>query len=147
MTDEIQKILHRDLGRLRNEIAAFKDESNLWKTEGTITNSAGNIALHLIGNLNHYIGSEFGNTGYVRDRKSEFGLKNVPRTKILSQIEETQAMISDVLPGISHEILYYEFPDQIFGHPMTNRFFLIHLSGHLMYHLGQVNYLRRVVEN
>lgn len=146
MLTEIIRIINRDLGRLSTEISAFEKEENLWKTTGKISNSAGNLAIHLIGNLNYYIGTKIGNTGYERDRPAEFSSKNVPREQILNQIEETQETVSYVLKNLDDSRLNEEFPDALFGHPMTFGFFLIHLSGHLMYHLGQINYLRRTLE-
>lgn len=146
MKEEIIEILIRDLGRLHTEISAFRDEENLWRTTGSVTNCAGNIALHLIGNLNHYVGLKIGNTGFKRDRVGEFSLKNIPRSKILHDIKQIQSMIPDVLNRLEDEELNKDFPEEVFGHSMTSKFFLIHLSGHLMYHLGQINYLRRILE-
>lgn len=146
MVNDFIKILNRDLRRLSTEISAFEDEENLWKTTGKISNSAGNLALHLVGNLNYYVGTKIGDTGFERDRPAEFSTKNVPREQILNQIEETRETVSIVLKNLDDSRLNEEFPEALFGHPMTLGFFLIHLSGHLMYHLGQINYLRRTLE-
>lgn len=146
MISEIITIINRDLERLSTEISTFKKEENLWKTTGEISNSAGNLALHLVGNLNYYVGTKIGNTGYERDRPAEFGLKDMPREKILKQIEATKETVSTSLNQLKNNQLDEEFPEALFGHPMTLGYFLLHLSGHLMYHLGQINYLRRVLE-
>ena len=146
MINDFKKILNRDLRRLFTEISAFEKDENLWKTAGEITNSAGNLALHLIGNLNYYVGSKIGDTSYERDRPAEFSMQKVPRDQILMQIEQTREMVSSVLKNLDDSRLNEEFPEALFGHPMTLGFFLIHLSGHLMYHLGQINYLRRMLE-
>jgi uncharacterized damage-inducible protein DinB len=146
MINDFIKILNRDLRRLSTEISAFEKEENLWKTTGNISNSAGNLALHLSGNLNYYVGTKIGDTGFQRDRPAEFSTKNVPREQILNQIEETRDTVSAVLKNMDNSRLNEEFPEALFGHPMTFGFFLIHLSGHLMYHLGQINYLRRALE-
>ena len=146
MVNDFAKILNRDLKRLSTEISAFEKEENLWKTTGNISNSAGNLAIHIIGNLNYYVGTKIGDTGYERDRPAEFSMKNIPREQILNQIEETRDIISSVLKNLDDTRLNEEFPEALFGHPMTVGFFLIHLSGHLMYHIGQINYLRRVLE-
>ena len=147
MVSDIIKIINRDLERLNSEIAAFENEANLWRTEGEITNSAGNLALHLVGNFNYYVGAKIGTTGYERDRPAEFGLKNIPRKRLQEQIERTKGVVSSVLGKLEEHQLNDEFPEALFGHPMTLGFFLTHLSGHLMYHLGQINYLRRVLES
>ncbi len=76
--DALIEIFERDLLKLKEEISLYKDENNLWVTEKQISNAAGNLTLHLIGNLNHFIGATLGHTGYVREREKEFSTKNIP---------------------------------------------------------------------
>lgn len=147
MIDELTHIFNRDLDRLTGEINAFEQEDNLWKTTGRIQNCAGNLCLHIAGNLNTYIGTNLGDTGYVRDRPAEFNRKNVPRRELVQQVGETGVMISTVLGRMDEKQLEEEYPEQVLdGSVVTNGFFLVHLAGHLAYHLGQINYLRRVLE-
>ena len=47
---------NRDLKRLHKEIEAYTDEAVLWQKAEGISNPAGNLCLHLVGNLNEYIG-------------------------------------------------------------------------------------------
>lgn len=146
MIDELIKVYDRDLDRLKQEIGAFRQESNLWKTVGNINNSAGNLCLHLVGNLNTYIGKNMGHSPYVRDREAEFSLKDVPSEKLLQQVEETKAVILSTLKSMDKEKLEERHIEDSLGYPMTNSYFLIHLTAHLSYHLGQINYLRRILE-
>lgn len=146
MLQYIANILTRDLDKLSHEINSFQDEQALWETTGQVTNSAGNLCLHLCGNLNHYIGARLGNSGYVRDRPAEFSLKNVPKNELLRQIAQTNEVVQETLQQLQNGELSKEFPEQVFGYPMTTGFFLVHLSTHLAYHLGQINYLRRVLD-
>ncbi len=137
----------RDLDRLHFQIDNFKEESNIWRVDEGVTNSAGNLALHIIGNLNAFIGAELGHTGYVRDRHAEFSLKNVQIETILKDITETKQMIIQVLDSLEESQLDLIYPKVVFKEPMTTKYFLIHLTTHLAYHLGQVNYYRRLFEN
>lgn len=146
MLQDLNTILTRDLGKLYSEIEVFTDEASLWKTSGRITNSAGNLCLHLCGNLNTYIGATLGNSGYVRDRPAEFSRKNIPKAELLKEVEQTRQTVAHTLQQLQPSELEKEYPDQLFGHPMTTGFFLVHLTAHLSYHLGQINYLRRVLE-
>jgi uncharacterized damage-inducible protein DinB len=146
MKDEFIKIYSRDLDRLKVEINAFRMDGNIWKTKGDISNSCGNLCLHLIGNLKTYIGKNIGNYDYLRNRDSEFSLKDVPRQKLLEQIEETKEIVLKSLGQMRIEDLEGLHKEDVLGYPMSNRFFLIHLVAHLSYHLGQINYLRRVLE-
>ncbi|MBJ6117998.1 DinB family protein [Pontibacter sp. BT310] len=146
MLQDLTTILTRDLEKLYNEIDAFTSEANIWKTTGNITNSAGNLCLHLCGNLNTYIGATLGNSGYVRDRPSEFSSKNVPKAELLKQVVLTREMVAQTLQQLQPADLEKDYPEQVLGKPMTTGFFLVHLTAHLSYHLGQINYLRRVLE-
>src|SRR5687767_12999735 len=144
MNAEFIKIYSRDLDRLTEEIKAFKNETNIWKTTGDVKNSAGNLCLHLIGNLKTYIGKNIGNYDFIRDRDSEFNLKDVPRERLLEQIEETKEIVLKSLNQMNIENLEEPYKENVLGYTMSNGFFLIHLVAHLSYHLGQINYLRRI---
>ena len=144
MTELLNKLYQRDLDKLLTEISLYKNEEDLWKLSGEIKNSAGNLALHLAGNLQYFIGTVLGNTGYVRDRDNEFNARNVPREEIFSEIKSAKKVIEQVLPTLSQEALASQTSDRM-PFDATNEQFLLHLYGHLGYHLGQVNYHRRLV--
>lgn len=141
----IKELLIRDLDRLTVEIEAYKNEANIWKLSGDISNSSGNLCLHLCGNLKHFIGATIGNNSYIRKRKDEFNLKNIPKAKLIQNISETKQSIISSLDNFDERLLNQPFPIEVFGKPMSHILFLIHLTGHLNYHLGQINYLRRLV--
>lgn len=145
VTDSLKKLFDRDLDKLKNEISSYKKETSLWVIKKNISNSAGNLTLHIIGNLNHFIGGVLGENGYVRDRDAEFSKKNVPVSDLLQSIDEVKTTIYNTLEGISEEQLQDNFPFNVFGYEMTTLFFLIHLHSHLTYHLGQINYHRRLI--
>ncbi|MDJ1491453.1 DinB family protein [Cytophagaceae bacterium DM2B3-1] len=140
------QLYERDLDRLIKEVTLFNDSQNLWLTKTGVTNSAGNLCLHLIGNLNTYLGKQLGNTGYVRDRAAEFSRKDVPVQEILEALSQTKAMVTQVLEQLTESDLEQIYPEQVWGDDIQTGYFLIHLATHLNYHLGQVNYLRRILE-
>ncbi|MBS1530473.1 MAG: DUF1572 family protein [Bacteroidetes bacterium] len=142
----LKKLIIRDLGKLKTEIEAYKSESNIWLVQDGISNSGGNLCLHLVGNLSHFIGAVLGNTGYVRQRDLEFSLKNVPRIELVQKIEGTITMIDEVMDKITDEQLAAEFPIVVFSKGDTTAYFLSHLATHLDYHLGQINYHRRLLD-
>jgi len=146
MKQSLIKLFDRDLLRLKTEIEAYTEEALLWEIRAEISNSAGNLCLHLMGNLNHYIGAQLGNTGYVRNRPLEFSDKNVPRSTLIQQIEDTREMLKEVIPNLSDEDLARNHVEEFHRGQDTNEFFLIHLYGHFNYHLGQINYHRRLVK-
>lgn len=147
LTTSLLVLLTRDLTKLKSEITAYKSEENLWRTAGDIQNSAGNLCLHIVGNLNHFIGATLGSTGYVRQREKEFGDKNIPQKELINRITDTQKMLAKVLPALTTKDLQRDFPINVFGKPTPTNHFLLHLQSHLNYHLGQINYHRRLVDN
>ena len=130
---------------MEKEINLYPDEPSVWKLEGDIKNSAGTLTLHLCGNLQHFIGAILGKSGYERNRENEFAARNVARKELLEEISKTKEVVEAVLQQLDPKQLGMEYPIQVFGKPMTTTFFLIHLSVHLNYHLGQVNYHRRLL--
>ena len=139
-------MFRRDLEKLRSEIELYKNEKSIWRVERNIANSAGNLCMHLVGNLNTYIGAEFGKTGYVRDRPLEFSIKDVPRQELIQKVNDTIAVVEESLDTIKPEQLLEDYPQQVFDYKMTTGYFLIHLATHLSYHLGQINYHRRLLD-
>lgn len=136
----------RDLDRLAREISAYKNESVLWEKTGTVNNPAGNLCMHICGNLRHFIGHMIGGSDYQRDRAYEFGCTNLPVAELLKEIDRTKQAVSTALPDLSTEKLAESFPMDVLKHEMTTGYFLLHLIGHLNYHLGQISYHRRLLD-
>lgn len=137
----------RDVRKLIEEVNLFKNEEDLWKTQGSVKNSSGNLVLHIIGGLNYLIGSTLAQTGYIRDRDREFTLKGLERKVLVAQLEELIPMINKTLNALSQEQMEAEYPI-FFDKPKTSTsYVLVQLLLHLNYHLGQVNYLRRILND
>lgn len=145
ISDTLILIFERDLAKLKAEVEAYPNEGDLWRVEGEIANSAGNLCLHLAGNLRHFFGTVLGGTEYVRDRDTEFSSKFVLRAKLIEEVDAAAADVKAVLAKITDEDLQKTYPIEVFGHPMTTEFFIVHLATHLNYHLGQINYHRRIL--
>lgn len=139
-------LFKRDLLKLKQEIESYNDQSKLWYVEKGISNSAGNLCLHLIGNLNHFIGATLGNTGYVRNRELEFSQKNVPADELVKSINDTMMVVENTLTKFSDNILNEDFPLLYNNERVSTMLMLTHLLTHLGYHLGQINYFRRLYD-
>lgn len=146
LSQTLISLFERDLNRVIDELNLYQSESNIWKVEGNISNSAGNLALHLMGNLKTYIGKEIGNYEYVRNRDLEFADKNIPRERIIADLNDTIAIIKDSLKFVSDEELKKDYPLLVLSDRTSTEYFLVHLATHLNYHLGQINYHRRLIE-
>jgi uncharacterized damage-inducible protein DinB len=143
--ETIRVVMLRELRSLDREIAAYPDDSSIWQTPSGISNSAGNLALHMAGNLRHFIGHVLGGTSYVRDRNAEFSAKDLPRDELRALIAEAIADLDSAFDRITDEQLESEFPLPIMEHRFRTSDFLMHLAVHLSYHLGQVDYHRRLL--
>ncbi len=140
-------ILVRELDRLIRQLEAYPDEADLWTTPGSTRNSPGTLALHLAGNLEHFVGSVLGGTDYVRDRDAEFGDRDVPRDEIVRRIRACQATLRDVLGGVDDATLLAGYPARLpasLGEHASSAAFLAHLTWHFGWHLGQIDYHRRM---
>ena len=142
----LQALFSKDLIKLRTEIDSYKAEATIWKTEKNIANSAGNLCLHLIGNLNTYIGAVLAKTNYERKRDLEFSLKGISKSELLNKIDETMVVVENGLNQLGEQQLKEDFPVIIWEQATGTEYTLIYLLNHLNYHLGQINYHRRLLD-
>ena len=147
MLSTLAELFVRDLASLKKELEQYPSEAALWKRAEGINNTGGNLALHLAGNLRHFIGATLGNNGYVRDRHGEFNDVDVPRSEICARIDAAAEDIRVVFGALSEEELDGNYAIEVFGEPVSTRRFMLHLYGHLNYHLGQISYHRRLLSS
>jgi len=141
----LHRIFLRDLAALRRELEAYERETDIWTCPQGIANSAGTLALHLAGNVQHFIGTQLGGTGYVRDRDAEFGDRHVPRTTLIAHVEQATQALDDTLRTLPEARLAEPYPLEVGGVRLPTGLFLLHLVAHFAYHLGQIDYHRRIV--
>jgi uncharacterized damage-inducible protein DinB len=147
LKESLIALFNRDLNKLKLEIESYQQEESIWMIDQQVLNSAGNLCLHLVGNLNTFVGGELGKTGYVRDRPLEFSLKNIPRAELIRKVEDTIAVVIKTLQGLSEADMNDKYPlVKVVEGGDTIGFMLIHLATHLSYHLGQINYHRRLLD-
>ncbi|MEQ1796989.1 MAG: DUF1572 family protein [Lacibacter sp.] len=146
LTTVLKTLFTRDLNKLKAELELYRNEKNIWVVEKNIANTAGNLCLHLVGNLNAYLGAEIGGTGYIRNRDLEFSLKDLPRAELVSMVEATITVVNNALDLLTEEDMEKEYPLLVLPQKTSTEYFLVHLAAHLGYHLGQVNYHRRLLD-
>lgn len=145
ITSDLASLFDRDLAKLSQQIEAFPTDEALWQTLPGVVNSAGNLALHIEGNLREFVGRQLGNLPYERKRELEFSSKGQSRNELSKRLAELRRSIPSVIEELSAEQLQMEYPEVVLGAATSTQEFLIHLYGHLHWHLGQVDYLRRVL--
>ncbi len=139
-------LFRRDLRCFSREVELFPDDATLWRTLPGIANSSGNLALHVAGNLRHFVGAVLGGSGYLRQREQEFTQREGSRAELVALLAETVAEVEVGLRSLTPEALEQAYPVAVGGsHPRSTRLFLLHLAAHLTFHLGQVGYLRRAL--
>jgi len=143
---DIAKLMVRELNGFRLEIELFPDDESIWRTLPGVTNSAANLALHVAGNLQHYVGAVLGGSGYVRHRDVEFGRTSGTKAEVVAEIEAAIRAVWQVIPGLSAESLGAIYPETMIpGKEIRTELFLLHLCSHAAYHLAQAGYLRRIM--
>ena len=143
--DWIAGVLVRDLKCLKRQLEAYADETEMWDTPNGVSNSAGNLAMHVAGNIQHFIGMQLGGSSYQRDREAEFASRHVPRAELLRLVDASIAAVQRALPAMDDEAMEKPYGLKIGDTTLTTGDFLLHLASHLTYHLGQIDYHRRVV--
>jgi uncharacterized damage-inducible protein DinB len=143
--DDLRSTILRDASSLRDQLMGYGDDREIWTIPPGTRNSAGTLALHLTGNLQHFFGAVLGKTGYVRDRDAEFNRRNVPRAELLAEVDRAVAAARAGLAALKEEELERPFPGGLAGHSWPTGLLLFHMATHLAYHLGQIDYHRRIV--
>lgn len=147
LLETLKSLFNRDLNRLKKEIESYTSEEKIWIIDKQIANSSGNLCLHIAGNLNTYIGKVLGGINYIRNRDQEFSLKYIPRTVLVKKITGLMSMIDQVLSKLDESELSKEYPLFVLDTRTSTEYMLVHLATHLAYHLGQVNYHRRLLDS
>lgn len=143
--DDLCAVMVRDLRAVAREVSAYPTDAALWQEMPGIANSGGTLALHLAGNVRHFLGAVLGGSAYVRDREREFGARGIARAEVVAELEHAIVEAERVIPAISAATLAAPFPVELAGRRLPTARFLMHLCAHLAYHLGQVDYHRRIV--
>lgn len=138
-------LFRRDLTRLGQQVEAFPGDDVLWQTTPHFTNPPGNLVLHLEGNLREYVGRQLGNVPYVRDRPAEFSTRGVSKQELTERVAELRQLIPSVVEKLSPEEMQKDYPEVVLELAMSTAAFLIHLYGHLSWHLGQIDSQRRAL--
>ena len=142
---EFSELFERELNKLKDEISAYNPENKLWILRNEIKNSAGNLCLHISGGLLYFIGNVLGKSGYIRNRDAEFSERSVSKRELLMTVEDTKNIVVKTINSLEEPDLKKRYPVNLTKKDTTTGYFLIHLYGHLNYHLGQINYHRRLI--
>lgn len=136
-------IFARELATLRSEVLAYPDDASPWVQPSGVPNSGGTLVLHLCGNLRHFIGAGLGQSGYVRDRDREFSTRGASRAELVALVDLAAAEVARALVSTTEARLDETMTIGTASLPIRRG--VLHLAVHLTYHLGQLDYHRRIV--
>lgn len=142
---DLSKSFLRDLDTLSREVALYPDDASLWAERPGLPNTGGNLTLHLCGNVRHFIGLTLGHSGYVRNRDHEFASKQETRAELTALIAAARAEVAAALAQLPDAQMNEPFPLAVGGVTLPTGRFLLHLATHFTFHLGQIDYHRRIV--
>jgi hypothetical protein len=145
LNSTLQLLLTRELKAVRRTLAAYPDDAAIWRAVPGLPNSAGTLALHVAGNIQHFFGAVLGRDGYLRDRDAEFARRDLPRADLLVGIDAAIASVESTLSRLDANVFDGPYPEPIAKRRVRMADFTIHLVSHLAYHLGQMDYHRRMV--
>ncbi len=145
IAEGLARLFSRDIARLIQELQAFPNDEALWQRAPGVKNSAGNLTLHLEGNLREYVGRQLAGVPYKRVRDEEFSSNGLSREELSGRMRRVKELVSSVVSQLSDSQLAATYPERVLETPLSSHDFLVHLHGHLNFHLGQIDYLRRIL--
>ena len=145
MKENLKHLYVADVQKVIAEVEQYKSDEDFWSVSDGISNSGGTLTLHLIGNLKHYIGAVLGSTGYRRERDNEFSDRGVSREEILVQLRSVIEMLEETFNKVSDEDLQKDYPEELGDKPQKTVAVVVYMLTHLNFHLGQINYHRRLL--
>ena len=141
----IAAVISRELKTLERELNAYPTEAQIWEVPAPLPNSAGTLVLHLVGNLQHFVGTGLGGSSFVRDRDAEFSRRNVPRADLIADLQSADRTVRETLPSMEAGRFAEAYPLAVANRRVNTGEFMMHLVTHLAYHVGQLDYHRRIV--
>jgi hypothetical protein len=136
---------YRDFVRRVHALSEKLSEEQFWSKPYPYGNSFGHLTLHLIGNLNYYIGTEIAHTGYIRDREREFTEASPPpKEEVLGRLAEAVDLVVATLEAQTAETWSNEYSAVGAADRVGDRFSIfLSCAAHFHHHIGQMIYLEK----
>jgi uncharacterized damage-inducible protein DinB len=133
--DYMPKVLHC-VGQMSDD--------DLWWRPNDVSNSIGNLILHLCGNLRQWIVSSIGGVEFKRDRNAEFTARGpVPKAELIANLQQAVHEVDGVLAKLESERLLQRLKIQTYDEVSTLQV-VYHVVEHFSYHLGQILYIYKM---
>jgi uncharacterized damage-inducible protein DinB len=140
-----RRLFDESLPRIRNCLARLTVDE-IWARPNEQTVSAGNLVLHLSGNVRQYVIATLGGVADVRERQAEFDAAGPMATpELLDRLEKTMAEASGVIDRLDPAALLKTYRVQ--GFVESGLSILVHVVEHFSYHTGQIVYIVKSRKN
>ena len=140
-----ETIHYLELNPLRIENCLHRlTEEQVWLKPNEVSNSIGNLILHLCGNMTQYVISGLGGAPDHRERAKEFAVEGgFTKSALLEKFKNTTTQAISVLEKTTSEEL--QLTRNVQGFEMTGIGILIHVTEHYSYHVGQIATLTKLM--
>lgn len=142
-----QSIIHLEVNTPRIEkCLAALTEDEVWQRPNEISNSVGNLVLHLCGNITQYILSGLGQVPDYRVRDAEFAAKGgFTKAELLLKLSSTVEEACQVIRHLDHNDLLRIRSVQ--GFQLSAIGIIVHVTEHYSYHTGQIAFWTKQLKN
>jgi hypothetical protein len=138
-----QKLLDQYWPRLRSAVESLTDEQVWWRPND-LSNSIGNLILHLNGNVHQWLVASFNQLEDNRDRPAEFNQReSISAVSLLDRLGETMQKASQVLAKLTPAELVA--PYEIQGYHVTGLDAVYQVVEHFGMHYGQILYISKAL--
>lgn len=121
-------------------------EEQTWWRPNSESNSAGNLVLHLCGNVRQWIISGLGGAEDHRERDHEFSERGpIPRNVLIARLQKTVREACAVIGRISETSLSQKY--EIQGFHVTKLAAIFHVVEHFAYHAGQIIFITKLKQD
>ncbi len=139
------RVIEESLSRINQCLNALT-EDEIWHRENQNTNSAGNLVLHLCGNIRQYIVSGVGGAADIRVRHVEFDTsRKESKSALINILNQTLSESNTVVQSLSPDKFGDSVTIQGFNHTRLSA--IIHVIEHLSYHTGQITYYTKYIKD
>lgn len=136
------KLLKEYLPKIESCLDQLSDSDVWWRAHET-NNSAGNLVLHLGGNIRQWVYHHLGGKDFRREREKEFSQRAVIRkTELLAYLRSAVQDVDAVLADFPVENLHKTYEIQKYS--VTGLEAILHITEHFSYHVGQIVYITKL---
>ena len=138
-----EMLLEQSWPRLRACLELLTDEQIWWRPNPS-SNSIGNLALHLNGNITQWIIGSFTQADDHRDRPAEFSrTEGIGREELVKTLAATMERVGAVLDQVTEADLLKRLDIQ--GYNTTGLEAIYHVTEHFALHYGQIAYITKML--